>query len=67
MPRMAEKPSRANTSEEWAWVDSSRRPRQRLETIEDWLEANRRSTTDLTLIRPTTNRPNPGILPYFHG
>jgi len=30
----------------------------RPETTEDWPQANRRSTTDLTLIRPPSNRPN---------
>jgi len=39
----------------------------RLETSEDGPEGNRRSTTDLTLIRLPSNRPNPGKKPYFHG
>jgi hypothetical protein len=40
---------------------------ERLETSEDGPEGHYRSTTDLTLIRPTRIRPNPGNLPYFHG
>ena len=33
---------------------------ERPETTEDWPQANRRSTTNLTRIRPRPNRPDPG-------
>ena len=39
----------------------------RPETTEDRPQADRRSAADFTLIRPLSNRPNPGNLPYFSG